>query len=58
MAQEAGVRHLVLSHLMPAVPPDDAKALESFTAGMADVFAGRLTVGRDLQRLVVGETEG
>ena len=58
MARDAGVRHLVLSHLMPAVPPDDAKALADFTAGMSDVFAGRLTVGRDLQRLVVGEAEG
>lgn len=57
MAQQAGVRHLVLSHLMPAVPPDDAQAVDTFTAGMKDLFSGQLTVGRDLQRFVVGEAE-
>jgi ribonuclease Z len=53
MARDAGVRRLVISHLIPPIP-DDGPPVEQFIAGMADVFAGELVVGRDLQRITVG----
>lgn len=53
MARDAGVRRLVLSHLMPAVSPDDANAIEAFTAGMKEIFPREIIVGRDLQRFDV-----
>ena len=47
LAQQAGVKHLVLSHILPAIT-DEQAAL--FTAGLDAVFHGKLTVGRDLDR--------
>jgi ribonuclease Z len=52
MARDAGVRRLVLSHLIPP-PPDDGPVVEAFIAGMSDVFSGELLVGRDLQRIAI-----
>jgi ribonuclease Z len=49
LAAQAGVKHLVLTHLIPAVPNEGPQA-EAFPSGMADVFKGTLTMGRDLQR--------
>lgn len=57
MARKAGVRHLVLTHLMPALPPDQDALISMFVAGMADVFTGNITVGRDLLRISVGDEE-
>lgn len=47
LAHEAGVKHLVLSHILPAIMEDQAP---QFTAGLDAVFHGKLTVGRDLDR--------
>ncbi|THF85515.1 MBL fold metallo-hydrolase [Deinococcus sp. KSM4-11] len=52
IAQDAGVRHLVLTHHIPA-PKRTPAAEASYTEGMAAVYAGRVTVGRDLMRLPV-----
>ncbi|MEO8456816.1 MAG: MBL fold metallo-hydrolase [Chloroflexota bacterium] len=50
IAQQAGVKHLVLSHVIPPIPQDQA---EQFTAGLDKVFSGKITVGQDLERFVV-----
>lgn len=57
MARDAGVKRLVLSHLIPAVPPsaDDAKA--AFMAGMSAIYSGPIEMGYDLMRVTVGEEE-
>ena len=52
MARDAGVKQIVLSHLIPAVP-DDGPRTDSFIAGMSDIYQGPITVGRDLLRLSV-----
>jgi ribonuclease Z len=52
MAQAAGVRHLVLSHLTPPIP-NEGPPLDAFVEGMSDIFAGAITVGRDLQRFAL-----
>jgi ribonuclease Z len=52
VAATAGVKHLVLSHVLPAIP-EDGPQVEAFAAGLADVFPGPITVGRDLQRFTL-----
>ena len=52
VAAKAGVKHLVLSHVMPAIP-EEGPQVEAFTAGLSDLFPGRITVGRDLQRFTL-----
>ena len=47
LAQEAGVKHLVLSHILPAIVDEQAP---QFTAGLDAVFHGKLSVGHDLER--------
>lgn len=49
VANKAGVKHLVLSHILPPIP-DDGPQVEAFVAGLSDIFSGEITVGRDLQR--------
>ncbi len=49
VARQAGVKHLVLSHVMPVIP-NEGQQVEVFAAGLADIFEGKITVGRDLQR--------
>ncbi len=49
-AQQAGVKHLVISHVMPPVPPEQEA---QFTVGLDKIFGGRITVGRDLMRLML-----
>jgi ribonuclease Z len=45
VAQAAGVRHLVLYHIVPALP---VRALERlFVKGVSDAYAGDVTVARD-----------
>ncbi len=53
IADEAGVKHLVLSHLLPAISEEPA-VIEQFTAGLVEIYGGKLTVARDLMRLRVG----
>jgi ribonuclease Z len=52
LAAEAGVRELALTHLLPPIGTD-AAAIASFTAGMAELFAGPIHVPRDAQRIAV-----
>lgn len=54
MARDAGVRELVLSHLIPPIP-DDGPQVEAFVAGMSDIYGGPITVARDMQRLTIGD---
>lgn len=48
IAQRAGVRTLVLSHI---VPTDDAPADEQLIAAARTTFSGRIVVGKDLMEL-------
>jgi ribonuclease Z len=54
VAREAGVRHLVLSHLLPQIPAE-GPGLDGFTEGMKEIYGGPITVGRDLQRITIEE---
>jgi ribonuclease Z len=49
-AQQAGVKHLVISHMLPPVP---AEQESQFMMGLDQVFSGKITVGRDLMRLAL-----
>ncbi|GGS06116.1 MBL fold metallo-hydrolase [Deinococcus sedimenti] len=49
LARDAQVRHLVLTHHIP-VPQATPAAEAAYTAGMAELYPGRITVGRDLMR--------
>jgi len=50
-AQQARVKHLVISHVMPPVGEDQEA---QFVVGLDKVFSGKITVGRDLMRLSAG----
>ncbi len=52
VAQAAGVKHLVLSHVMPAISEEPA-VIEQFTAGLDKIYDGKMTVARDLMRVPV-----
>jgi ribonuclease Z len=49
-AQQAGVKHLVVSHMLPPIP---AEQESQFIVGLDQVFSGKITVGRDLMRLAL-----
>jgi ribonuclease Z len=50
IAQAAGARHLLLYHVVPALPP--VPGLESaFLAGTSDAFSGGITLGQDGTRI-------
>jgi ribonuclease Z len=49
-AEQAGVKHLVISHILPPVAEEQEGA---FIGGLDKVFSGKITVGRDLMRLGV-----
>ncbi len=53
MARDAGVKKLVLSHLIPPVPNEGPLA-DAFANGMSEIFKGEIVVGRDLMRFTVG----
>lgn len=53
MAARAGVRHLVLTHLIPQ-PVDAAQAAKFADDVRAGGYAGPVTVGRDLDTITVG----
>jgi ribonuclease Z len=50
LAQNAGVKHLVLSHVIPPVTDDLAP---QFIAGLDKIFTGKLSVGHDLEKFSV-----
>jgi ribonuclease Z len=45
LAHEAGVKHLLLYHVLPPLPVTGLEA--AFVEGMDDVYSGPITVGRD-----------
>ncbi|MBD3917402.1 MBL fold metallo-hydrolase [Paenibacillus sp. PR3] len=47
IAQRAGVKHLVLTHHIPA-PAANPEAEQAYIEGMAAIYAGPITVARDL----------
>lgn len=49
IAKDCGVRHLVLSHILPAVPQDQA---EVFMAGIDGIYQGKVSMGSDLSKFV------
>lgn len=46
IARDAGVKKLVLTHLVPSIPPQPA-AEKNFVRGMAEIYSGPIIVGRD-----------
>lgn len=50
-AQAAGVKHLLLTHLIPY--PDSFIVRRMYTEGMADHYKGKLTVGQDGMLIVL-----
>jgi len=51
IAQRAGVKHLVLSHVMPPIVPEQE---QEFIAGLDGIYSGKLSVGHDLERFAAG----
>jgi ribonuclease Z len=51
IARDAGVKHLVLSHLVPA--PTNALAERLFLDGAGEVFEGEITLGEDGMRFTL-----
>ncbi|MFE5320318.1 MBL fold metallo-hydrolase [Paenibacillus sp. NPDC056579] len=47
IAREAGVKHLVLTHHIPAPAATD-KAEAEYTEGMQEIYGGKITMARDL----------
>lgn len=52
MAQRAGVKRLVLTHLVPCIPTT-TEAKRAFTEGMPELYSGRLTVADDGDHIIV-----
>jgi ribonuclease Z len=50
IAERTGVKHLVLSHILPPVPPAQEAA---FTAGLDGIFSGKISMGSDLAQYTV-----
>lgn len=50
-AEAAGVKHLLLTHLIPY--PDSFVVRHMYTEGMADYYKGKLTVGQDAMVIVL-----
>lgn len=50
IAQKAGVKHLVLSHIMPSIVEEQ---IPQFTEGLEAIFTGKISVGHDLARYAI-----
>ena len=46
IARDAKVKKLVLTHLIPSIPPAEA-AERNFIRGMAEIYSGEIVVARD-----------
>lgn len=57
IAKEADVLHLVLTHHIPP-PAENEEAETDYIAGMRDIYAGKITVGRDLMSFDLGKLPG
>jgi ribonuclease Z len=47
IAKQAGVKHLVLTHHIPAPAATEAAEAE-YSQGMKEIYQGKITMGRDL----------
>jgi ribonuclease Z len=56
IAKQAGVKHLVLTHHIPA-PEANEPAEQEYISGMRDIFKGPITVGRDLMSFDLSEVK-
>jgi len=59
MAQRAGVKHLVLTHMVPSIATTD-EAKQSFSEGMPALYHGKLTIADDGDQIIVnpsGQTD-
>lgn len=52
IAGDAGVGKLVLTHLVPSIPPQEGPE-RSFIRGMAEIYGGPIVVGRDGMKITV-----
>jgi ribonuclease Z len=52
LAQAAGVREVVLTHLIPTIVSQDPMEA-AFVQGMSEIYGGRIRVARDTQRITV-----
>jgi ribonuclease Z len=52
LAREAGVREVVLTHVIPTIPSQDPMET-AFVQGMAEVYGGKIRVARDTMRVAV-----
>jgi ribonuclease Z len=50
IARDAGVKKVVLTHLLPSIPPEEARE-QHFIRGMSEVYSGPILVGRDGMRV-------
>lgn len=55
IAQKAGVRHLVLTHLVPA--PNNFITRRMFLRGVSDVYTGTVTLGADGNRFALAPVQ-
>lgn len=46
IARDANVKQVVLTHLVPSIPPNDA-AEKAFTMGLDKIFTGPIHMARD-----------
>ncbi|MFC1863561.1 MBL fold metallo-hydrolase, partial [Thermodesulfobacteriota bacterium] len=53
IARDAGVEKLVLTHLVPSIPPED-KSEKAFIQGMSNIYQGTILVGRDGMTIETG----
>jgi ribonuclease Z len=54
IAKKAGVKHLVMTHHIPA-PAANAEAEEQYIQGMRDIYQGKITMGRDLMEFELNQ---
>ena len=52
MAADAGVPRLIITHLIPPIPNEDAIEAR-FVEGMSDIYKGTIEVGRDLKKFTI-----
>ncbi|MFC2159681.1 MBL fold metallo-hydrolase [Actinomycetota bacterium] len=50
IAENAGVRHLVLTHHIPSITPESSFE-KSYIEGMSEIYSGKITMGRDLMMI-------
>lgn len=50
IAESSKVKHLVLTHHIPSITPT-VSLEKSYTAGMARIYSGKITMGRDLMMI-------